>query len=443
MNIAFISLGCPKNQVDADVLCHSLLAAGHRTVPTVQQADIVIVNTCGFIESAKAESIENILMACAEKKENSCLKVIVTGCLAERYQSELAAEIPEVDAVVGIGSNKDICAIIEEIEKENAVQVQHYGAKTDLDITQKRVISTPSHYAYLKISEGCNNRCHYCAIPLIRGNLRSRAYEDILKEAQWLAEEGVKELILVAQDYTAYGDDLGENRSAQLLYDLNKIEGIEWIRILYAYPERINDAFVKAMAENDKVVKYLDVPIQHINSRVLQSMNRKGDRNTVITALDKLRAAMPEIVLRTTLIAGYPGETEDEFCELAQFVRDYKFDRLGCFAYSEEENTVAATMPQLDMEIREKRAEIIMNIQSDIMAAKQGAKIGSTQIVLVDEYDDEENTYIGRTAADAPDIDTVVFIEECESALATGMFVSVQIDECDGYDLFGHLIRAR
>ncbi|MEG2501012.1 MAG: 30S ribosomal protein S12 methylthiotransferase RimO [Oscillospiraceae bacterium] len=434
MNIALISLGCPKNQVDADVMCHALLEAGHETVAELGDADIILINTCGFIESAKEEAIENILTACSYKKAKPSLKVIVTGCLAERYKADIRSEIPEVDAVIGIGSNGAIAALVERIAHGECLE--SYGAKSAMPLGGARVISTPRHYAYLKIAEGCSNCCHYCAIPLIRGALRSRSIEDVVAEARWLASEGVKELIIVAQDLTAYGADLGEVQTPQLLDELNKIDGIRWIRLLYAYPERITPEFIAAMVRNNKVLHYLDVPIQHSNTRVLQSMNRKGTHETIVNALDALRKAMPDITLRTTLIAGYPGETEDEFCELCNFVKEYRFDRLGCFAYSEEEGTVAAQMEQMPMETREKRADIIMRIQSEIMAAKQAAKVGKTLTAVCDDYDDENDLYIMRTEQDAPEIDAECY-GKSDIPLETGAFYKVEIEESDMCDLFG------
>ena len=365
MKIALISLGCPKNQVDADVMCHALLKAGHTTTADLAEADVIIVNTCGFIESAKAEAIENILDACAHKQHNPALKVVVTGCLAERYQAEIRKEIPEVDAVVGIGSNTALPAILERLAGPAACPQECYGPKTDLPLGGKRVISTPAHYAYLKIAEGCNNRCHYCAIPLIRGPLRSRPLADCVAEARWLAGEGVRELVLVAQDPTAYGSDWGKNSICELLDELNRVEGIRWIRILYAYPERVTDEFIAALRRNEKVVPYLDLPIQHCSDRILKAMNRRGDRAVVESAIARLRAGVPGITLRTTLIAGYPGETEAEFDELCRFVRQTKFDRLGCFAFSPEEDTVAAALPdQVPEEEKQRRADAIMRIQA-------------------------------------------------------------------------------
>ncbi len=436
LNIAIISLGCPKNQVDADVMCHALITAGHTTTADLSEADVIIVNTCGFIESAKAEAIENILDACSYKEQNPNLKVVVTGCLAERYQKQIREEIPEVDAVVGIGSNKALPAILERLTTPDAGPEECYGPKTDLPLGGARVISTPAHYAYLKIAEGCNNRCHYCAIPLIRGPLRSRPMEDCLAEARWLASEGVKELIVVAQDPTAYGSDWGKNSICELLDELNKIEGIEWIRVMYAYPERITDAFIEAMRRNEKVVHYLDLPIQHCNSRVLKSMNRRGDRHTVEDALARLRAAMPDIILRTTLIAGYPGETEEEFDELCQFVKDAAFDRLGCFAYSAEENTVAASMPdQIDEEEKQRRADVVMQVQANISARKMAEKIGQSLTVLCDGIDEESGLYLCRSEGDAPEIDGCVCVRS-EEPLYPGHFYQVKVEESDMYDLF-------
>ena len=434
MNIAIISLGCPKNQVDADVMCHALLSRGHTTTADLSEADCILVNTCAFIESAKQEAIENILEACSYKEANPALKVVVTGCLAERYRSEILTEIPEVDAVIGIGSNGAICDLLDRVEAGEE-HLESYGPKRDMPLGGCRVISTPKHYAYLKIAEGCSNCCAYCAIPLIRGGLRSRTVEDCVEEAKFLASEGVKELIVVAQDITAFGADRGEPEIAQLLDDLNKVEGIEWIRMLYAYPERITDEFIDAMVRNDKVLHYLDVPIQHIDSEVLARMNRKGDETTVRSALARLRAAMPDITLRTTLITGFPGETEEQFEKLCAFVREQRFARLGCFAYSEEEGTKAAVMEQMPMEVREQRAEAVMRIQTDIMAEAQQAMIGRTLTVICDDYDEENELYLCRSRGDAPDIDAVVCVRS-EETMYPGQFYDVTVEDSDVYDLY-------
>ena len=409
MVIALISLGCPKIHVDADVMCHALLERGHITTADLSEADAIIVNTCGFIESAKQEAIDSILEACSYKEQKPELKVVVTGCLAQRYQHEIVKEIPEVDAVVGLGSNAAICSILERLT--GTQPVESYGAKESLPLG---------------------------GIPLIRGPLRSRTIPDIVAEARFLAGEGVKELIVVAQDITAFGADRGRVEIAELLDALNAVEGIEWIRLLYAYPERITDAFIAAMTRNEKVLHYLDVPIQHINSEMLRAMNRRGDRETVLDALTRLRAAMPDITLRTTLITGYPGETQAQFEELCEFVKDYAFDRLGCFAYSEEEGTVAAGLPQLPQELREQRAEAVMNIQANVMARRQEEKVGRTVQVICDGYDDENDLYICRTRADAPDIDAECCVRS-ETPLEPGAFYRVTIEESDVYDLYGAL----
>ena len=440
MNIAIISLGCPKNQVDADVFCHALLKAGHTTVADPAQADAILINTCGFIESAKAEAIENILLACQYKQQNPGLKVVVTGCLAERYKQQIIQEIPEVDAVIGIGSNKAIPAILERVCTPGAGQVESYGPKSDMPLGGARIISTSQHYAYLKIAEGCNNRCHYCAIPLIRGPLRSRPLEDCVAEARWLAGEGVKELIVVAQDPTAYGEDWGRPGAVCGLLDaLQAIDGIRWIRILYAYPERITDEFIAAMVRNPKVVPYLDLPIQHCNDEVLRAMNRRGGRAEIEDAIARLRAAIPGLTLRTTLIAGFPGETEEQYAELCDFVKKMQFDRLGCFAYSAEENTVAARMEgQLDEETRQRRADHIMELQAEVSAGKEKEKVGQTLECICDGVDGETGMYLLRSRADCPEIDGNV-LTPADTPLETGAFYRVTVTDADTYDLYGYV----
>ena len=437
MKIACISLGCPKNQVDLDVMVHILLSAGHETVADLGEADVILVNTCGFIESAKTEAIENILEACAYKQQNPELKVIVTGCLAERYRSQIEEEIPEVDAVVGCASNKAIDTIVARLfHGEN--HLESYGAKKDFPLGGKRVIGTPAHYAYLKIAEGCNNRCHYCAIPGIRGPLHSRDLADCVAEARWLAGEGVKELIVVAQDPTAYGEDWGKPGSiCELLDKLNKVPGLEWIRIMYAYPERITDDFIAAMKRNEKVVPYLDLPIQHCNDTILKNMNRRSNRAELLEVIGKLRREIPGITLRTTLIAGFPGETEEQFEDLCNFVKEVRFDRLGCFAYSAEENTVAAKMDgQIDQETKDRRAELVMQIQTGIMAQKQAEKVGQTVRVLCDGIDEESGLYLCRTTGDAPEVDGNVCVSS-EEPLYPGQFYDVLVGDSDLYDLYG------
>ncbi len=440
MKIAIVSLGCPKNQVDADVFCHALLADGHETVADPAEADAIIVNTCGFIQSAKEEAIENILLACGYKQQNPELKVIVTGCLAERYKGEIAREMPEVDAVVGIGSNKALPEILRRVCADGADQIESYGPKADMPLGGRRVISTPRHYAYLKIAEGCNNRCHYCAIPLIRGPLRSRPLEDCVAEAEWLAGEGVRELIVVAQDPTAYGEDWGKPGAVcELLDRLNAIQGLRWIRVLYAYPERITDEFIAAMQRNEKVVPYLDLPIQHCNDEILRGMNRRGGRREIEDAIARLRAAIPNLTLRTTLIAGFPGETEEQYAELCDFVRTVEFDRLGCFAYSPEENTVAARMEnQLDEENKQRRADHIMEIQAEISARKQADRVGQTLECVCDGIDEESGMYLLRSKGDCPEIDGCV-LTPSDVPLETGVFYNVTVTDSDTYDLYGYV----
>ena len=439
MKIAIISLGCPKNQVDADVFTHALLKEGHETVADPAEADAIIVNTCGFIQSAKEEAIENILLACGYKQTNPELKVIVTGCLAERYKQQIAAEMPEVDAVVGMGSNAALPEILRRVCTPGAGRVESYGPKADMPLGGARIISTPGHYAYLKIAEGCNNRCRYCAIPLIRGPLRSRPMESCVAEARWLAGEGVRELIVVAQDPTAYGEDWGRPGAINDLLDaLNAIEGIRWIRVLYAYPERITDDFIRAMVRNRKVVPYLDLPIQHCNDRILAAMNRRGSRAELEDVIRRLRAAIPGLTLRTTLIAGFPGETEEEYAELCDFVRTVRFDRLGCFAYSPEENTPAAAMDgQLAEEVRQRRADHIMEIQAEISAAAMAAKVGQTLPCLCDGVDEETGMYLLRSMGDCPEIDGNV-LTPADIPLVPGEFYRVTITDSDTYDLYGY-----
>ena len=439
MKIACISLGCPKNQVDLDVMVHILLSAGHETVADLAEADVILVNTCGFIESAKTEAIENILEACSYKQQNPELKVIVTGCLAERYRSQIEEEIPEVDAVVGCASNKAIDTIVARLF-HGEDHLESYGAKKDFPLGGKRVIGTPAHYAYLKIAEGCNNRCHYCAIPGIRGPLHSRDMADCVAEARWLAGEGVKELIVVAQDPTAYGEDWGKPGSiCELLDKLNKVPGLEWIRIMYAYPERITDEFIAAMKRNEKVVPYLDLPIQHCNDTILKNMNRRSNRAELLEVIGKLRREIPGITLRTTLIAGFPGETEEQYAELCDFVKTMKFDRLGCFAYSAEENTVAAKMDgQLDEETKQRRADHIMELQAEVSAEREGEKVGQTLECVCDGVDDETGMYLLRSKADCPEIDGNV-LTPADTPLETGAFYNVTITDSDTYDLYGYV----
>ena len=434
--ISMVSLGCPKNLVDAEMMLEALKNDGYEITPYENEADVIIVNTCGFIEDAKREAIENILECANYKTEGNLKALVVTGCLAERYRDEIAEQFPEVDAVVGIGKNGNIAEIVKKaLDGEKG---RYYGKKTELDICAPRMVSTPHYTAYIKIAEGCSNCCTYCAIPAIRGRFRSRPMESIVKEAQKLAANGVKELIVIAQDTTRYGEDLyGEQRLPELLGELCGIDGIEWIRTLYTYPDRIDDKLINTVAREPKLCKYFDIPIQHCNETVLRRMNRKGDRKSLTALMEKIRAAIPNVTLRTTLITGFPGETEEQFCELCEFVNEVKFDRLGCFPYSPEEGTPAADYPdQIDDQVKSDRAENIMNDQLRIVNEKNEAKIGSTVKVLVEGYDNYIKCWFGRSEADAPDIDGKVFFMSSKE-LTVGDFQNVTVNDTIEYDLLG------
>ncbi len=440
ITVGMISLGCPKNQVDAEIMLADLKKNGFELVGDAALAEVVIINTCGFIESAKQESIEQILEMGLLKKEGRIKKIVVTGCLAERYREELASEIDEADIILGIGSNAKICeAICESLENDK--KIQSYGEKTDLCIEGDRVISTLPFYAYLKIAEGCDNRCTYCAIPDIRGRFRSREMESVIAEAKSLAKAGIEELILVAQDVTRYGLDLYKKpRLASLLRELNKIDGLRWIRILYAYPEMIDDELISAIAECDKVVKYIDLPIQHASREVLRRMNRRGDSESLLKLVKKLREKIPDVVLRTTLITGFPGETQEQFLELCEFLKEAKFERVGCFAYSREEGTPAASFPdQVDSETAQQRADIIMRAQQRTVDEFNSAKIGKILTVAVEGFDKYGECYFGRSRYDAPDIDGKIFFAS-EIPLGIGDFVEVEITDALDYDLMGMCI---
>lgn len=437
--ISMVSLGCPKNQVDAEQMLYSLKQAGFEIGVPEAEADAIIINTCGFIEDAKSEAIENIIEAAQYKTDGNCKAVIVTGCLAERYQDDVTTEIPEADVCVGIGSNGNIAEIVKNAIEGNAKN--SYGPKENLNLNGKRILGGWPFTAYLKVADGCDNCCTYCAIPKIRGRMRSRTIEDCVAEAKELAEQGVRELIVVAQDTTAYGADIyGESRLCELLSELCKIEGIEWIRTLYTYPERISDKLLQLLAQQPKLVKYLDIPIQHANSEILKRMNRRGDSQSLLALVNKIRNIVPNITLRTTLITGFPGETESQYEELHEFVKKAQFDRLGCFTYSAEEDTIAASYPdQIDEQVKQDRAEHIMETQLDIATSKNEAKIGTVQRVIIEGWDDYIKCYYGRSEADAPEIDGKVFFMAKEQ-LIIGDFVDVQINDILEYDLLGEQI---
>ena len=437
IKVGMVSLGCSKNQVDAEILLALMLENGYEICADPQQCDVVIINTCGFIEDAKKESIETIFEFAQLKNEGQVKVLVVTGCLAERYQDQLVSEIPEADVVLGIGKNTEIAKAVKEALDGHRVAA--FGDKADLPLNGDRVLSTEKYSAYLKIAEGCDNRCSFCAIPLIRGGYRSRRMEDILEEARGLAESGVKELNLVAQDTTKYGQDLyGEYALDKLLTELCKIDGFHWIRVLYGYPDRVTDGLLEVMAREPKVVKYIDLPLQHASGKVLKEMNRKGDFDSLCALMQKIRDKVPGVVLRTTLIAGFPGETEEQYSELCDFVKTVKFDRLGCFAYSAEENTVAAKMDnQIDEEVKQRRADHIMELQAEISAEKEAEKVGKTYECICDGVDDETGMYLLRSAADCPEIDGSI-MTPADTPLEAGAFYNVTITDADTYDLYGY-----
>lgn len=434
--IGMVSLGCPKNQVDAEMMLYTLREAGFELSQDPALSEVVIINTCGFIESAKQEAIEETMEYITLKKEGRIKKIILTGCLAERYRTEIREEMPEVDAVVGIGSNKDIVSIVNEVLHDK--KCCRFGEKCDLPLEGGRILSTLPFYAYLKIAEGCDNRCSYCAIPDIRGKFRSRPMENLIEEAKGLAEKGVKELVVVAQDPTKYGKDLyGEYKIAELLRQLAQIEGFRWIRLLYAYPEKITEELLDVMANEPKIAKYLDLPIQHCNPDVLRAMRRPGNRAELENLIAHIREKIPGVTLRTTLIAGFPGETEEQFEELCDFVKSVRFDRLGCFAYSQEEGTPAAEMEnQIDDATKAERARIVTEEQMNIMAEKNEEMIGKEILCVVEGYDRWGECFFGRSEADAPDIDGKVFFTS-KNKLAIGQFVRVKVEEPMDLDLMG------
>lgn len=436
VKVGMICLGCAKNQVDGEMLMAALRNGGFETVSDPAESDIAIINTCGFIDSAKKESIGEILELVDLKNDGIIEKIVVTGCLAERYKDEIRRDIPDVDAVLGIGANADIVNKFKELVGGEAVE--SFPDKYQMPLCGDRDLSTPNYYAYLKIAEGCDNNCTYCAIPMIRGKQRSRTIENIVEEAEGLVKNGVKELIVIAQDTSRYGIDIYVEFSlARLLKELAKIENLKWIRVLYCYPEAITEELIDVFASEDKVVKYLDLPLQHASGKVLKRMNRRGDREKLTALINKLRERIPGIVLRSTFIAGFPGETEEDFTELAEFVKDMEFDRMGCFAYSQEEGTPAARMKeQLDEETKEERARIIMESQMDIMDRINRRHIGKILEVMVDGFDEEQECYFGRSYMDAPDVDGFVYFNS-ENELNPGDFVTVEIEDAIDADLYG------
>lgn len=425
--VAMISLGCPKNQVDAERML-SLLIDGGFQVAAPEEADVAVVNTCGFIEDAKKEAIEAILEMAGLKNQGSLRGIVVTGCLAERYRGEIRKELPEVDVVLGAGSHGDICEAVAAAA--GGVGMERYAPIEEAEMGGSRVLTTPFYTAYLKLGDGCDNRCTYCAIPLIRGRMRSRRIEELVTEAKELAGAGVKELILVAQDTTRYGEDLyGENKLVELIRQIEEIPGIVWIRLLYGYPDRMSDALLAHMANSGKLLHYIDLPLQHASDKVLRRMNRRGSFSDIEETLSRIRTAVPDICLRTTFITGFPGETEEDFARLEQFVKTARFDRMGCFAYSAEEGTPAAGFSdQVPEELKKQRADKLMRLQSVISEERNKTFIGETLTVLVEEPG------CGRSRRDAPEIDGQVYFT---GKAQVGDMVRVRIERADAYDLYG------
>lgn len=432
--VGMISLGCPKNQVDGEALLAKLAQAGYQIVNEIENSDVMIVNTCGFIEDAKREAIDTILEVAQYKEAGLISAIVVTGCLAERYQDEILKEMPEVDAVIGIGANSDIVKVCDKALC--GIKTSNFPNKCYLPLDGERMLSTPPHWAYLKIAEGCDNRCAYCAIPGIRGDFRSRTIESVVDEAKSLVNRGVKEIILVAQDTTKYGQDLyGEYSLDKLLKELVKIDGLEWIRLFYCYPQRITDSLIDVIANEDKVCKYIDIPLQHSDATVLKNMNRVGDGNDYRVLLNKMREAIPGLALRTTFMVGFPGETDEQFENLCEFVKDIKFDKMGCFTFSPEEDTPAFDMKnQIDEDVKKRRQEVLMNAQFFITEASNKGRVGNVYKVIVDSFADGK--YTGRSYMDSPEIDSgIIFTSNKE--LNIGDFVDVKITDFDGYDLIG------
>lgn len=439
VKVGMVSLGCSKNLVDSERMLYKLKSRGYQLVIEPGLADVAVVNTCGFIKSAKEEAIETILELGKLKKDGSLKKIIITGCLTERYKEEAAELFPEADAVIGIGNNKDIVDVLDHVLAGE--KYVNFAPKLDAELTGERIISTLPFFTYLKAAEGCSNCCTYCAIPMIRGKFRSVPMEELIKEAEFLAENGVTELVVIAQDTSRYGEDIyGESKLPELLRRLCRIDGLKWIRTLYCYPERITDELLETIAGEEKLVKYLEIPIQHCDGDILSRMNRWGDEEKLEALFTHIREKVPGIILRTTLITGFPGETEEQFERLAEFVKRVRFDRLGCFAYSREEGTKSYDFPdQIDEETAARRADIIMEQQMLISAENNEKLMGCELEAVVEGFDRFGECWFGRTAIDAPDIDGKVFFTS-EKPLEIGEYVKIRITEALDYDLIGEVI---
>lgn len=435
-SVGMISIGCEKNRVDAEIMMARLQKAGYTLVDDASCADVAIVNTCGFIEAAKKESIGEILELGRLKKAGCIKALVVTGCMAERYQQEIRKELPEADAVCGIGADADIVEVVDRTLRGEHPEL--FPDKMLLPLCGERIQSTPPYSSYLKIAEGCDNRCSYCAIPLIRGPYRSRPMESILEEAETLAKNGTKELIVIAQDTTRYGCDLYKKRMLpELLQKLCKVDGIVWIRVLYCYPDFMTEELMDTIAREPKIVKYIDLPLQHCSGTVLRAMRRFGNREKLTALIQKMRARIPGLILRTTMIAGFPGETEEDFAQLCAFIKEIRFERLGCFAYSQEEDTPAAEMEnQIEEEEKRRRADRVMETQMGIMQDWGEAQVGKVLDVLTEGFEEETACWFGRSYADAPEIDGRIYFTAGE-APAPGQFVRVRITACMDCDLMG------
>ncbi|MDE6796421.1 MAG: 30S ribosomal protein S12 methylthiotransferase RimO [Ruminococcus sp.] len=439
VKVGMVSLGCSKNLVDSERMLYKLKSHGYKLVTEPGLSDIAVVNTCGFIQSAKEEAIETILELAKLKEEGTIKKIVITGCLTERYKEETAELFPEADAVIGMGNNKDIVDVLDHVMKGE--RYINFAPKLEAELTGERIISTLPFFAYLKVAEGCSNCCTYCAIPQIRGKFRSVPMEDVIKEAEWLAENGVTELVVIAQDTSRYGEDLyGESKLPELLRRLCRIDGIHWIRTLYCYPERITDELLDTIASEEKLVKYLEIPIQHCNGDILGKMNRWGNRENLENLFAHIRNKIPDIILRTTLITGFPSETEEQFTELSEFVQKIRFDRLGCFAYSQEEGTKASEFEnQIEEEVKNRRADVIMEQQLLISAENNQKFMGKIFETVVEGFDRLAECWFGRTAMDAPDIDGKIFFTS-EKPVSVGEYVNVKITDTLDYDLIGEVI---
>lgn len=433
--IAFVSLGCPKNLVDTEYMLGALASEGYGFTEDESIADVIIVNTCCFINDAKQESIDTIIDVGQWKTDGNCKRLIVTGCLAQRYKDEIIKELPEVDAVISVGDAEGVLRAVKSDEV-----IVDCDKPYCLESRFERMVSTPPYVAYLKVSDGCDNHCTYCVIPSIRGKLQSKSIEVCVAEARKLVETGVFEIVLLAQDLTNYGKDLyGAPKLVELLKELGKIDGLKWIRLLYCYPESITDELIDEISVNDKVCKYIDIPIQHCNNTILKRMGRRGNKETIVNVVNKLRNKIPDITIRTTLITGFPGETDEQYLEMENFIHEMKFDRLGVFAYSQEEETPAANMPdQIDEETKQRRQEMLMLAQSEVVEEKSMEKVGSVIDVLVEGYDAVTKQHFGRSQADTMDIDAKIFFES-KKRLTEGTFVNVKIEGFFDYDLIGKI----